>query len=155
MNIVVIIGIILIIWFTMGIIFSYRQEKKQKEQEKLLTKTRKSRGKRGYFAMNENVKSKKQRKPNKKSQNITPKHKNDPTKSIPGSGQQEIKKEKPFRGVKPKGNKKKDAKNQNKVKERPTSAVKPKKSKKNKNKKRYYYKNKKKKANNKKQQPIK
>ena len=131
MNIVVIIGIILIIWFTMGIIFSYRQEKKQKEQEKLLTKTRKSRGKRGYFAMNENVKSKKQRKPNKKSQNITPKHKNDPTKSIPGSGQQEIKKEKPFRGVKPKKNKK------------------------NKNKKRYYYKNKKKKANNKKQQPIK
>ena len=46
--------------------------------------------------MNEKVKDKNY----KKSQKSTPKHKNDPTKSIPGSGQQEIKKEKPFRGVK-------------------------------------------------------
>ena len=134
MNAVVIIGIILIVWFTIGLIYSYRDNKKQKELKKLLNKRGKRTPSKAYFTMNENVKSKKQRKPNKKSQNSTPKHKNDPTKSIPGSGQQE-------------NDKKVTNEGENNRKKKPYR--------KNKNKKRYYYKNKKKKSNQKKKQPVK
>ena len=142
MNIVVIIGIIIIVWYIIGHLMSIKENKRQEEQDNLLRATKKPVIHHGYINMNEKTKDIKY----KKSQKSTPKHKNDPTKSIPGSGPQETKKEKPFRGVKPKGNKKKDPKKQNKVKEKPTSAVKPKPTsavKPKKNKKKYYYKKKK------------
>jgi hypothetical protein len=120
MNVIVILGLILFVWGSIGTILSIKLDRKRRKLEKLLKEKRGKRVSTAYIEMNEAVKHKRKKRNYKKPQNSTPKHKNEPTKSSPVSG----------------GQKKASNEGENQTKKRPYR--------KNSNKKRYYYKKKKK-----------
>ena len=88
MNVIVILGLVLFVWGSIGTILSIRLERKRRKLEKLLKEKRGKRVSTAYIEMNEAVKHKRKKRNYKKPQNSTPKHKNDPTKSNPGAGEQ-------------------------------------------------------------------